>query len=286
MIETASERLYKNLFKLSAYITIIISIGIVLTLILGAVPFFTQYSFVDFITGTTWSPNSGQFGVVPLFLGTIQVVVYSSLLALPLGLLIAIFLSQYSSHKTKNFLKPVLEILAGIPSIVYGFFAYNFINPLVTDEPYSVLGASIALGIMLIPMVASLSEDALSAVPSSIREASYGLGATKFETISKILIPSALSGVMASFILAMSRALGETMIVALAAGSVASMKLNPLEPAMTMTGAIVQTTGTDASLASPEYTVLYAIGLVLFVFTLILNLISKWIVQKYKVEYN
>ncbi len=285
MKETKSEIFFRNLFKICTYTTILISFGIVLTLIIGAVPFFQEYSIGNFLFSTNWSPNSGDFGVIPLFIGTLQVVFYSSLIAIPMGLLIAIFLSQFASKRLRNILKPILEILAGIPSIVYGFFAYNYINPIVSDNTYSVLGASIAMGIMLIPMIASLSEDALNSVPTPIKEASFGLGTTKFETIVRILIPAALSGIVASFILAISRALGETMIVSLAAGSVASSSLNPLEPAMTMTGAIVQSSGTDASLASPEYTVLYAIGILLFLFTLSLNMISKFIVNKYKIKY-
>lgn len=286
MKEKFNEKIFRIIIKIATYITVLISLSIVITLLLGAIPFFEKYSIFSFLIGKVWTPNSGVFGVIPLLLGTIQVVFYSSLVAIPLGLLIAVYLSQYASKKIRNILKPILEILAGIPSIVYGFFAYNFINPIITDEPYSILGASIALGVMLIPMIASLSEDSLRAVPISLKEASLGLGATEFETIVQVLIPAGLSGIMASFILAMSRALGETMIVFLAAGGVASMSLNPLSPAMTMTGALVQSTGTDATLTSPEYTVLYAIGLVLFIFTLILNMVSKKITAKYQVKYN
>lgn len=286
MLEKKHEQFFRILFKIFTYFVLVISIAIVLSLLIGVIPFFRQYSPIAFFTGTDWSPNSGVFGVIPLFLGTLQIVFYSSLVCIPIGLLTAIFLSQYASPRLRSILKPILEILAGIPSIIYGFFAYNFINPLIGNQPYSVLGASIALGIMLVPLVASLSEDVLNSVPSSIGEASYGLGSTKFETITKILIPASLSGIMASFIIAISRAFGETMVVSLAAGQVASMSLNPLNPALTMTGAIIQTTGTDASLSSPEYTVLYAIGLTLFVFTLLMNLLSKWIVSKYKIDYD
>ncbi|MFV0289027.1 MAG: phosphate ABC transporter permease subunit PstC [Mycoplasmatales bacterium] len=282
------EKFLELVLKLTAYLSLIISIAIVLNLILGAIPFFASYSMIDFLTGNTWSPNSNIFGVLPLLLGTLKVVILSAGIAIPLGLMSAIYLSQYANTKIKNILKPILELLAGIPTIIYGFFAYNFINPLILqgNGSYSTLGAAIALGIMLTPIIASLSEDTLSAIPKNLTEASIGLGATKFETITKILIPAGLSGIIASFVLAISRAFGETMIVSLAAGQVANLSLNPLHQSMTITGAIIQSSTTDASLASPEYTVLYALGILLFIITLTLNIISKWIIKKYKVTYN
>ncbi len=285
MKEYKNEKIIRILLTCFGFFSLIISMSILLSLILGALPFFNGYSIIEFITGKKWNPDGGIFGLLPLLVGTLKVVFYSMIIAIPLGLFSAIYLSEYANTKVRKILKPVLEILAGIPSIVYGFFAYNFINPIVSSEPYSTLGASIALGVMIVPMIASLSEDTLSSIPRNLREASLGVGATKSETIFKILLPAGLSGIISSIVLAISRAFGETMIVALAAGSVASMSLSPFTQSMTMTGAIVQTSGTDASVSSQEYTVLYAIGLSLFLITLILNITSKWLVKKYKVTY-
>lgn len=286
LVEKRYEKIIRNILFIFAISSILISIGIIYSLVSGVAPFVKDYNFFDFLTGTTWNPQAYIFGVVPLMLGTLQIIFYSSLIAIPVGLASAIYLSEYASDRARAFIKPILEILAGIPSIVYGFFAYNFINPLIATGPYSVLGAGITVGIMITPMVASLSEDSMRSVPSKIREAAYGVGSTKFETVTKILIPSALSGIMASFILAVSRALGETMIVALAAGKTPSMSLDPFDAALTMTGAIVTSIGTDGSRFSLEFTSLYAIGITLFAMTLILNLVSKKISEKFRIKYD
>lgn len=283
--EKKSERIIRQIFLTFSLVSVVVTFGIIGSLFFGVIPFFSQYSIVDFITGTEWN-GSTKFGVIPLLIGTMQIIVISGVISIPIGLLSALFMREYASHKMRNIIKPVLEILAGIPSIVYGFFAYNFINPIVSDQPYSALGAGIAVGVMIIPLVASLSEDALSSVPKSIKEAAYGLGSTKFEVIYKVLVPSALSGIMSSFVLALSRALGETMIVALAAGGVASMSLDPTQPTFTMTGAIVRSSGTDAQLSSLDYSALYAVGLLLFLITLVLNFTSKKISEKYRIKYD
>lgn len=287
MGEKKSEKILKNIFKVISFVSIVISIGIIISLIIGVVPFLSEYSIIDFFNPVVrWSPNSGEFGIFPLIIGTLKVVVIAVAIAIPLGLFSAIYLSEYASSRSRKILKPILEILAGIPSIIYGIFAYAVINPLVGHSSYSSLGAGIAMSFMLIPMIASLSEDVLRSIPTSIREASIGMGSTKQEMITQILIPAGLSGIMASFILAISRALGETMIVALAAGTSPNASLNPFEGGLTMTGAIMLSTGTDASLASPEYTSLYAIAITLFILTFGLNLVSRKVINKYKIDYN
>lgn len=285
MLERGNEKYIRLGLQGFASISILVSLGITVSLIYGAFPFFKEYSIFSFLIGKDWNANAETFGVLPLFIGTMQIILFSAFIALPLGLASAIYISEYATSKARAFLKPILELLAGIPSIVYGFFAYNMINPLVADGPYSALGASIAVGIMITPLVASLSEDALRAVPRAMKEAAYGLGSTKFETITKILIPAALSGIMSSFVLAISRALGETMIVALAAGGVASMHFNPFEPTFTITGAIVASSGTDAAHNSLEYTSLYGLGMLLFIITLVFNIFAKYITNKFRIKY-
>ncbi len=277
-----------------AIVSVLTTIGIMVVLLAQAVNFFTDVSVVDFLTGTTWTAlfqNQQQWGVLPLVSATLMVTFLSMLVAIPIGLMSAIFLSEYASPRTRAVLKPVLELLAGIPTIIYGFFALTFITPSILKaiwpqtSVYNVLAASIAVGIMIVPLIASLSEDAIRAVPSAMREGAYALGATKLEVSTRIIVPAALSGIVASFMLAASRAVGETMIVALAAGSKAQMVTDPLKPGETMTGYIVQVISGDAPRGSTIYYSLFAVGLLLFVMTLALNIFSHWFVRRFREEY-
>ena len=284
------EKIIENILRVFAFISIGITGLIILSLIVESVGFFKEVSLSEFLTGTTWSPlmKPQHFGILPLINGTVLIALIASVVALPIGLAAAIYLSEYASKKVKNIVKPVLEILAGIPSIVYGYFALTVVTPFlkvfIEDiEIFNVLSASIAVGIMIIPLVSSLSEDAMSSVPSIVKNGAYAMGATKFEVIRKIVIPASLSGIISSFILAISRAIGETMIVAIAAGAKPQMTLNPLESIQTMTGYMVSVAMGDISFGSIEYKTIFAVGAVLFLLTFILNIIAKRIVKKGKV---
>jgi phosphate transport system permease protein len=277
-----------------AAVSVLTTIGIVLVLLAQAVNFFDDVSVREFLTGTSWTalfPKQQHWGVLPLVSATIVVTLLSMLIAVPLGLMSAIYLSEYASPRMRAVLKPILELLAGIPTIIYGFFALTFITPDILKRiwpqtsVYNVLAASIAVGVMIIPLIASLSEDSIRSVPRSMREGAYALGATKLEVSSRIIVPAALSGIVASFILAASRAVGETMIVALAAGSKPAMVTNPLEPGETMTSYIVQVISGDAQRGSTIYYSLFAVGLLLFVMTLALNIFSHWFVRRFREEY-
>ncbi len=289
-----TEKTVGYLLLACAIVSVLTTIGIVVVLLAQAVNFFADVSIVDFLTGTTWTAlfqNQQQWGVLPLVSATLMVTLLSMLVAMPIGLMSAIFLSEYASPRTRAVLKPVLELLAGIPTIIYGFFALTFITPSILKvvwpqtSVYNVLAASIAVGIMIVPLIASLSEDAIRSVPSAMREGAYALGATKLEVSTRIIVPAALSGIVASFMLAASRAVGETMIVALAAGSKAQMVTNPLQPGETMTGYIVQVVSGDAARGSTIYYSLFAVGLLLFVMTLALNIFSHWFVRRFREEY-
>jgi phosphate transport system permease protein len=270
------------------------TVGIVLVFGAEAVHFFTTpgVTLFGFLTGTVWQPQTGQFGILPLLGATLMTSFWAMTVAIPLGLGAAIYLSEYASKQTRDTMKPVLEMLAGIPSVVYGFFALTFMTPIVrsifgynTVEVYNTFSAGLVMGIMILPTIASMSEDALNAVPRSLREASYGLGATKFETIVKVIIPAALSGLLAAFLLGISRAVGETMIVAIAAGSRSNLTLNPFVAAETITGHIARISGGDLSYDSIDYTSLFALGLALFVFTLVLNLLSQYVSRRFREAY-
>ncbi len=245
----------------------------------------------EFITGTQWSPQVGQFGIWPLLNSTLLITGIALLVAVPVGLGAAIYLSEYADRRVRSILKPILEILAGIPTVVFGFFALTFVTPGLqlffgNDVGfYNMLSAGIVVGILLVPMISSMSEDALSAVPRSLREASYGLGATRLETTVKVVLPAAVSGIIAAVILAMSRAVGETMIVAIAAGSGPNFTFNVFEGAETITGHIARISGGDITYNSVAYNSLFALGLVLFLITLILNIISGWISRALREEY-
>jgi phosphate transport system permease protein len=247
---------------------------------------------VEFFTGTQWNPQIGQFGILPLVNATLMTSVTAMLVALPIGLSIAIYLSEYASTKVRQMLKPILEVLAGIPTVVYGYFALTFMTPILrsifgqdTVQIYNTASAGIVIGVLIIPLVSSMSEDALHAVPRALREAAYGLGATRLETALRIVVPAAISGIAAAFIVAISRAIGETMIVALAAGAGSKFTFNPFESAETMTGHIVRISGGDLSYNSIDYNSLFAIGLLLFLMTLTLNFISNIIVRRFREEY-
>ncbi len=249
-------------------------------------------SLVEFFTQANWNPQIGKFGIWSLLNATLMTSAIAMVVALPLGLSIAIYLSEYATTKARNLLKPVLEILAGIPTVVYGYFALTFMTPLLRSmfgieavEIYNTASAGIVIGILIIPMVSSMSEDALSAVPQSLRQASYGLGATKLETAIKVVVPAAISGIMAAFIVSISRAIGETMIVAIAAGAGPNFTFNPFKPAETMTGHIVRISGGDLSYNSIDYDSIFAIGLFLFFITLFLNIVSQQIVRRFREVY-
>lgn len=250
-------------------------------------------SIIKFLTGTKWQPHIGQFGVLALVSATITISFLAMAVALPLGVGAAIYLSEYASESVRNRLKPILEVLAGVPTVVYGYFALTFITPILQGiigktnlGVYNMLSAGLVMGIMILPTIASMSEDALRAVPRSLREAAYGLGSTKLETSTKVVLPAGISGIVAAFILGISRAVGETMIVAIAAGARPYFTFNPLEAAETMTGHIVRISTGDLSRATIDYNSLFAIGLTLFVVTLVLNIISRQVASWLREEYD
>ena len=251
-----------------------------------------RVSLLEFFTGTRWNPQIGQFGIWPLVVSTLRTSTIAVLVAMPLGLSVAIYLSEYASSRARSILKPVLEVLSGIPTVVYGYFALVFMTQLLrsllgadTVQIYNTASAGIVIGILILPLVSSMSEDALSAVPRSLREGAYAMGATKWETAVKVVVPAALSGIAAAFIVSISRAIGETMIVAIAAGAGPNFTLNPFDAAETMTGHIVRISGGDLSYDSIDYNSIFAIGLVLFLMTLGLNVVSQRIVRKFREVY-
>jgi phosphate transport system permease protein len=251
-----------------------------------------RVSIVEFLTSNKWNPQIGQFGILPLVNATLMTSAFAMLVALPLGLSTAIYLSEYASGRARKVLKPTLEVLAGIPTVVYGYFALTFMTPLLRSifghnvvQIYNTASAGIVIGILIIPLVSSMSEDALSAVPRALREAAYAVGATKLETAIKVVVPAALSGITAAFIVAVSRAIGETMIVAIAAGAGSAFTFNPFEAAETMTGHIVRISGGDISYDSIDYNSIFAIGLMLFFITLALNVISQRVVRHFREVY-
>jgi len=252
-----------------------------------------RVSLLEFFTGTDWNPQLGRFGILPLVSATLMTSFIAMLVALPLGLSAAIYLSEYATARARRTLKPILEVLAGVPTVVYGYFALSFMTPLLRQllgidrvEIYNTASAGLVIGVLIIPLVSSMSEDALSAVPRSMREAAYGLGATKLETALKVVFPAALSGITAAVIVAISRAIGETMIVAIAAGAGAAMAFNPLQAAETMTGHIVRISGGDISYDSIDYNSIFAIGMLLFIMTLALNILSQRIVRRFREVYD
>lgn len=275
-----------------ALASVLTTLGIVLVLIFETFSFFEEVSILDFLTSTKWAPTyrPQHFGVLPLINGTLMIAVGAGIIAIPLGIASAVYLSEYAGVKVRQIVKPVLEILAGIPTVVYGYFAISFITPLLREivpdaNIFNAASASIVVGIMILPMVSSLSEDAMRAVPRSLREGAYALGSTKFEVSTKIVVPAALSGILASFILAISRAVGETMAVTLAAGATPKLTLNFFESIQTMTAYIVQVSLGDTPYGSIEYKTIFAVGMVLFIMTLLMNIASMWIKERYREVY-
>ncbi len=273
-------------------ISVLTTVGIVVVLVTESAGFFREIPIAEFLTGTRWSPMYAEqhFGILPLLNGTLLIAAGSMLIALPVGLTSAIYLSEYASPKVRAAIKPILEVLAGIPTVVYGYFALTFITPLLrTVFPgtgiFNAASGAIVVGIMIIPMIASLSEDALNAVPLSLREAAYGLGATQFEVSTRVVVPAALSGIVASFILAISRAVGETMAVTLAAGATPKMTLNFLESIQTMTAYIVQVSLGETPHGTLEYRTIFAVGLVLFFITLAMNLLGQQFTRRFREVY-
>ncbi len=277
---------------LCACVSIFTSIAIVFVLLHGALLFFADVSLVEFFTSTQWSPTikPQHFGVLSLVCGTLLVTVGAGLVGLPLGLGTAVYLGEYAGHRVRDVVKPVLEILAGVPSVVYGYMAVVVISPWIrwlfpSARPFNAASASVVVGIMILPMVVSLSEDVLRAVPRSLREAAYALGATKFDVTVRVVLPAAASGIFASFLLALSRAIGETMAVTLAAGATPKMTFNPLESIQTMTAYIVQMSKGETPVGTPEYYSLFAVGLVLFAMTMLMNIASQWILKRVRNRY-
>ena len=286
------EKIIEFILRATALITILTTIGIIWVLFSESLVFFKEVSIIDFLTDTQWTPlfANKHFGILPLISGTILTTIIAISVSLPIGLTIAIYLSVYAPKKLKKIIKPLLEILAAIPTVVYGFFALMIVTPFLQKlipemAGFNSLSAGIVMGIMIIPFISSLSEDALSAVPKSLRDASYGMGATKLQTSFKVLVPAASSGIIVSVILAFSRAIGETMIVAIAAGQQPRLTFDPLVPVETITAYIVQVSLGDVQHDSLEYRTIFAAGLTLFVFTFILNNISFWIRKKFREEY-
>jgi phosphate transport system permease protein len=275
-----------------AALSVVTTTGIILVLARESTGFFRHVPVFDFLLGTRWTPllEPRSFGVLPLVCGTLLIVVGSSLIAIPVGVASAVFLSEYASDRARNILKPVLEILAGVPTVVYGYFALTSITPFLmrifpSTQIFNAASASIVVGIMILPMVASLCDDALRAVPRSLREAGYALGATHLEISTQVVVPGALSGIMASFVLAISRAIGETMAVTLAAGATPKLTLNPLESIQTMTAYIVQVSLGDTPAGTVEYRTIFAVGALLFVITLSMNLFASKILKRFREVY-
>lgn len=288
------ESIIQILLFLCGMVSILTTIGIVVVLANEALLFFAdeRVTIIDFLTKTLWQPSIGQFGILPLVNATLMTSAIAMLVALPIGLSAAIYLSEYATPRMRGILKPILEVLAGVPTVVYGFFALTFMTPILQRifgrgivDFQNVASAGIVMGIMIIPIISSMSEDALSAVPRSLREGAYGLGATRLEVATRIVLPAALSGIVAAFIVGISRAIGETMIVAVAAGGRPFFTFNPFKAAETMTGHIARISGGDISYGSIDYTSVYAIGLTLFVMTLALNILSQRIVRRFREVY-
>lgn len=286
-----SDKLMPKIFLFMALISVVTTFGIVYTLIFDSIKFFSQVPISE-VFSTKLSPLSKNpsFGFLPLLNGTFFTTIIAMLVAVPIGMGAAIYLSQFASEQIRKILKPVLEVLAGIPTIVYGFFAYSFVTPLLMKlipslGAKNVLSPGIVMGIMIIPMVASLSEDAMNAVPEIMKEGAMGLGSTKLETTTKVIIPASISGIVASVVLAISRAIGETMIVTIASGSAKNFTFDITQSMQTMTAYIVEFTSGDAGSGTVGYYSLYAVGLILFIFTLIINLIAQYIARKYREEY-
>jgi phosphate transport system permease protein len=286
------EDVVKVVLGLCALVSILTTVGIVFSLFLPAFEFFADVSIWDFLTGTNWAPlfQPSSFGVLPLIAGTVLVSLCAALVALPFGLGAAIYLSEYARATERKVLKPSLEVLAGIPTVVYGYFALTAVSPLLQDlglqdGVFSALAAALVMGVMLIPTVASLSEDAMAAVPRDLRDGAYALGSNRMQVALRVVVPAAISGIIASFVLAISRAVGETMIVLIAAGGQPNWTFNPTEAIQTMTAFIAATGQGDVPTGSLEYKTIFAVGATLFVMTLVMNLFSIRLVRKFREVY-
>jgi phosphate transport system permease protein len=286
------ERFIEFMLLFCGLITVFTTAGIVVVLLVDTVRFFEEVSIVEFLTGTEWTPLFAQqrFGILPLLSGTLLTTFIATLVAAPTGLIIAVYLNEYAPKNFTLVAKPILEILAAIPTVVYGFFALLFVTPILQKifpglPGFNALSAGLVMGVMIIPYITSLSEDALRAVPSSLREAAYGMGSTKLQTAFRVMIPAAFSGIVVSIILAISRALGETMIVAIAAGQEPKLTFNPMESVMTITTYIIQVSMGDVPQGSLEYRTIFAAGMALFLFTFLLNNISFYIKRKFQQQY-
>lgn len=286
------EKIIEKSLLLSAVFTILTTLAIIGILLFETILFFKEVSIFDFLTDTQWTPlfDDKHFGIMPLLSGTLLTSFIAIAFALPIGLSIAIYLNEYASKKFRKTIKPVLELLAAVPSVVYGFFALVIVTPFLQSfipgiSGFNSLSAGIVMAIMILPFISSLSEDALFAVPNNLREASYGMGATRFQTVFKVTVPAANSGIIVSIILAISRAIGETMIVAIAAGQQPRLTMNPLVPVETISAYIVQVSLGDVPHNSLEYRTIFAAGITLFVFTFVLNNISFWLRKKYQKKY-
>ncbi len=298
------ESMVQLLLIMAASIAVLTTIGIIFSVLFEAIRFFQKVPFFDFLFGLNWSPqtairedqvgSSGSFGAVPLFLGTLMISGIAMLIALPIGLMVAIYLSEYTTSRVRSIVKPLLEVLAGIPTVVYGYFAALTVAPLLRDFGFnagfeisseSALGAGLVMGVMILPFVSSIADDVIKAVPQSMRDGSLGLGATQSETIKRVVVPAALPGIVGGFLLAVSRAIGETMIVVMAAGLAAKMTINPLEAVTTVTVQIVTLLVGDQEFDSPKTLAAFGLGLTLFVVTLMLNIVALRVVRKYREQY-
>lgn len=289
------QQIVRNLLRIAALISILTTVGIVFILVQQSIGFFREVPVWDFLTGTKWFPlyKPNSFGVLPLVAGTLLVASIAGVVSLGLGTGAAIYLSEYAPEPLRKTLKPILEVLAGIPTVVYGYFALLLVTPalrtVIGEDSigvFNALSAGLVMGIMIMPMVTTLSEDSMVAVPRNLRDAAYALGATRFEVATKVVVPAALSGIIASFILAVSRAVGETMIVYLAAGQLPNLTFNPLESIQAMTAYIVATALGDSQHGTTQYFTLFAVGLLLFVITLVMNIIGRWIVRRFRQKYD
>ncbi len=286
------EDVVKGVLALCALVSVATTVGIVIALFVPAIEFFREISIADFLTGTNWSPlfEPASFGVLPLVAGTLLVTAIASIVAMPLGLGAAVYMSEYASPRARGIIKPAFELLAGIPTIVFGYFALTFVTPLLRDigvpvDIFNTLSAGLVMGVMLLPTVASLSEDAMGAVPRDLRDGAYALGSTKVQVATRIVVPAAVSGIVASFVLAISRAVGETMIVLVAMGQQPNLSFDPREAAEAMTAFIAATGAGDVPTGSIEYKTIFAVGATLFLITLVMNVFAIRLVRKYREAY-
>jgi phosphate transport system permease protein len=292
MTTRALEWIIERLLFLCAALSVLTTAGIIAVLAFETYEFLREVSIVEFLTGTEWTPlfANQRFGVLPLVAGTMLVSLIAMVVALPMGLLAAVYLSEYAPDGFRRVVKPVLELLAGVPTVVYGYFALTFVTPLLqnifpTLSGFNALSPGLVMGLMILPLVSSLSEDAMRAVPRGLREGSYALGATRMQTALRVVVPAAFSGITAAFILAASRAIGETMIVAIAAGQQPRLTANPFVPIETMTAYIVQVSLGDTPQGTIEYRTIFAVGMLLFAMTFGLNLVSTWLRERFREEY-